>query len=162
MSTYETPVGAIQYMSLARPTKKGQYTIKLQFDGNTEEGAQLRNILKELDPLKIIMATKDGKLVGPTSKHYNVIFSSNYVPRLILDAQGNELTGDEIPFFDSRTDSGRAAVTFYVNTKEGKNYINLKNVILGNLDLVPKADQTEIINQVKQRLTEKMNAALNG
>ena len=158
MTIHYTTIGTIQYMSIANPTKDGKYTIKLQIDGNTPEGGLLREQLKSINPKKIVTSDSDGNLVGPTGKHFNVTFSSNYPPSLVLGPNNEELTGDEIPHFDSRTDSGIAAVGFSVKEKDGQQFTNLKSVKLVSLDQAPRQDYTEVLDQMR----EKLQAISNG
>lgn len=166
MTIQYTPIGTIKFMALSRPierTKKdgtttADYTIKLQIDGNTPEGDSLRKTLKSLNPKKIVATTPEGDPVGPTSKHFNVTFSSQYAPQLVLDPNNNELEGNEIPLFHSKTDTGTAAVGYEVKESQGQAYINLKSVKLVSLDLAPKADYNELMQEMK----EKLRAIQNG
>lgn len=144
MSDHKTSAGQIKYMYFGpeykdrQPTGRNLYTVKLQFDESSEEGGATIAEIKShnADNVKIIRTTENGDFVGPTPHHVNVSFKTAFEP-LIVNNENQEVMPAR---FDSRTDSGIASVTYAVNKKDSKTYINLTGVRLIELDMVAKPD----------------------
>lgn len=137
-SKHSTAVGNIKFMAIARPllnkqTGKEEYSIKLEFDGSTPEGLALRQAIQAVQPKKIV--------TNNVSKQGNFIlsFSTTYAPT-VLDSEDNPLTGDTVPFFDSRTDTGQASVVYNVIDYGNTQIIRLAGVKLMQLDLAERED----------------------
>jgi hypothetical protein len=139
---FTTGLGKIKFAALARPQKnrtdptKLEYTIKLDIDGNSPEGMSLKKHLAAINPKKIVTVNVTGDRIVEDG-HFLVSFSTNRAP-LIVAENGDELKGADVPFFDSRVDTGEASVVYMVGDYEGKKYIRLVAVKLRNIVIAPR------------------------
>lgn len=150
----------ILYMRL----EEGKYEIRGVIDGNTDAGADTINHILALNPDKVanryVKGPKKGQLIGATEKHAAVNFRTNYEP-VIVNEEGQEFSPG---WFDGRTDSGKAIVTYSVKNVNGKNYINLKGAKLFDLDITPKEefDAEGAAAKAKERIKALLAQASTG
>jgi hypothetical protein len=141
----------VLFMAAKKPSKnkwnnnKEEYVVKLKF----LDGSKTIEHLSKIAESKVDTKT-NRKLTG--EKH--ISFKSNYQP-VVLDADGNKLTVDGIPYFRSNKDKGRALVVYTVKQYEDSNQVYLHGVKIMSLDLAPKEEFKPvgtIIDEIKQFL----------
>ena len=137
-SKHATAVGDIKFMVIAKPltnkdTGKAEYTVKLEFDGSQPEAMKLKEHLSQVSPKKIVTngVSKPGNFI--------VSFASSYQPS-VFNSDGQELKGDEIPFFDGRVDQGQAAVIYNVIQYDKATIVRLAAVKIKDLQLTEKEE----------------------
>ena len=153
--TITSPVGSIVYMGLdkARANFNGreEYSIRLMFDGNTEEGAAFKSAVSKINANKVVTTSTSVEI---PNGFYVVSAWSKYKPH-ILDSEGTAV--EEVPYF-SRGSTGTAIMTVkpFEGAKGGG--LNLNGVVILDLDLAAteqKQSDTvvklrEAINNVKK------------
>lgn len=137
-TSHVTPVGDIKFMFAARPFKDKQtgeekYTIKLEIDGSSAEGLALRQQLQSINAKKIVTnkVSKEGNFL--------VSFDTKFQIK-VTDQDNNELSPDEVPFFDSRTDTGQASAVYKIIDYGNKQIIRLAGIRLMSLNLAERED----------------------
>lgn len=147
----KSPVGEIQFMALNNKVKKNVsedspegYTIRLKFDGTTNEGATFRETVEKIN----------ANLVG--TKHVNK--EGEYTVRAftkfdveVFDSEGNTL--EERPnFFKDSTGTASMIIKPYTGNSMGGT-INLVAVVINELDTSESsADQSTLLDQIKDMI----------
>ena len=133
-----SPWGEMLFTSLARATKEGEYIQTLKFNTRSQQGADFKALIGNINAAKIITNQSDS-MVGKNlaDDEYVVKFKSTFAPK-VLDEDGNELEGQNIPFFDSRNDSGQARVEVVESHAGMKPTVYLKQVQVKDLQLAPR------------------------
>jgi|DEB0MinimDraft_10_1074344.scaffolds.fasta_scaffold01596_12 hypothetical protein len=154
-NTLLSPVGNIKFLAVAKPVKKFQsedliYTIKLEFDGTSPEGLAFLNSIKAINSKKVVTdnVSKEG--------NYIIAFNSKYAPK-VMDEAGNLLEGQDIPFFNSKIDSGNARVEIQESKGSGMATAYLKKVQLLDLELAPR-DESESLGALEAAIQQEHNA----
>lgn len=133
-----SPWGEMGFTSLARPTKEGKYTVTLKFNTRTQEGADFKALVGNVNSAKVITNKTNSKIGQELADdEYIVKFNSQFQPR-VIDENGDELEGINVPFFDSRSDSGQARVMVIESHKGMNPTVYLKEVALKDLQLAPR------------------------
>lgn len=135
-TTHQTGFGSIKFMFAAKPLMnkqkgKEEYVIKLEFDGTDAEALKLKEHLSGINSKKIV--TNNVSKAG----NFIVSFSSAYAP-IVLSDEGVKLEGNDIPFYDSRIDSGEASVVYTVVDYGNTQIVRLKGISLRNLELAER------------------------
>lgn len=133
-----SPWGEMMFTSLARPTKENEYIQTLKFNTRTQEGADFKGLIGNINAAKVITNKSDSQIAKElAADEYVVKFKSTFAPT-VLDEEGNELEGPAIPYFDSRSDSGMARVEVVESHQGMKPTVYLKQVQIKDLELTPK------------------------
>lgn len=137
-----TGVGEIKFMAVGRPltnqkSGKSEYSIKLRLP----EGDSSIAHLSEIADYKVDTKSNRKNLAGDGHKFIN--FASDYAPK-IMDSDGNVLEGDDIPFFDSREDTGTAVVSYKVIDFGDNKIVRLGGVKLMQLNLTEKEGKESV------------------
>ena len=140
VTTHATGKGEIMFMAAGRPLKddngNDQYTIKLRLKTTDDSVAHLKTV----SPKKIDTANNRANKAGDGYVFVN--FSSSFAPE-VADKEGVKLEGEDIPYFDSREDTGTAAVSYKVVTyPDGKSSVRLAAIKLIDLNLTDKESGT--------------------
>ncbi len=142
-----TPYGSVKFLAVSKPvlnfakTDK-EFVARAEFDGSTEEGAKLKATIMELDSRKVI--TK-----GVTKPdNFILTFKSKFKP-VVLDETGNRLEEDDVPMFDSRTDSGQVRIEAAIVEREDMTTLYLTSVQLNELTIVEKEDLRDQATQLE-------------
>lgn len=135
-TTHSSGFGAIRFLFAAKPLlnkQKGkeEYVIKLEFDGSDAEALKLKDHLSSINSKKIV--TNNVSKAG----NFIVSFASAYAP-IVLSDEGTKLEGNDIPFFDSRIDSGEASVVYTVVDYGNTQIVRLKGITLKNLQMAER------------------------
>jgi len=148
--TYHTtgPVD-VKFMAIARPltnkkSGKEEYSLKSVMDRTDPALSHL----KEIAEYKV--DTKTNRNLEDKSKVV-INFSSTFAPK-VKDVDGNELLGKDIPFFDGRTDTGTAIVTYSVIDYGDNKIVRLAGVQLLSLNLAPREEKGGTVDQIKAKL----------
>ena len=139
-TTHVTGVGEIMFMAAGRPLKddngNDQYSIKLKLSDSDPSISHLKGV----SPKKIDTANNRANKAGDGYLFVN--FSSSFAPD-VADKGGVKLEGDDIPYFDSRVDTGTAAVSYKVVTyPDGKSIVRLAAIKLIDLNITDKESGT--------------------
>lgn len=132
-SSYLTsPIGEIQFMALAKPVKKyiGNdaplvYTIRLKFDGSTNEGKAWKKEIEKINPN--LIGTKHTN----SSTEFTVRASTKFEVK-VTDSKGNELEEAPMFFGDSKGTAKMVVEPWTGNSMGGS--INLAAVVIDTLD----------------------------
>lgn len=132
-SSYLTsPIGEIQFMALAKPVKKyiGDdaplvYTIRLKFDGSTNEGKAWKKEIEKINPN--LIGTKHTN----SSTEFTVRASTKFEVK-VTDSKGNELEEAPMFFGDSKGTAKMVVEPWTGNSMGGS--INLAAVVIDTLD----------------------------
>lgn len=132
-----TGIGEIMFMAVARPLKnqktgQDEYSIKIKVD----ENEPVIGLLKDCNPKRIDNETNRG-LAGSGTLVLN--FHSNFEVA-VVNSEGQQLTGNDIPFFDGRVDTGKANVSFKVIDYGKNKIVRLSGVVLQDLQLTERED----------------------
>lgn len=140
----------IKFMAVARPFKnlksgKAEYSIKALLDSSDPAVSHLKSVAEyKID-------TKTNRNSTDKSK-VTVNFATTFEPK-VMNSDGDLLTGTSIPFFDGRTDTGTAIVTYSVIDYGDNKIVRLSGVKLLELNLAPReeggATTSEIENLLK-------------
>ena len=143
VNTFATGVGQILFMAAAKPinnkkTGKTEYSIKVLLD-TADQSVQHLNSINDRKVVK-----KDNGM--------QVNFTSDFAPT-VLDADGNKLEGSNIPFFDGRIDSGKAAVSYKVIDYGNTQIIRLAGIKLLELNLAQREnDDSQSVDSIAESL----------
>lgn len=152
---HKTGAGDIVFAALKVPflnskTKNREFSIKLELDMSDPQNLVAAKHIEGINDKKLTTSykTKDanGKVSVKKAKEGN--YFVNFVAKedsdiKVFDSEGNLLEKSNIPFFDSRTDSGKAVAIYsvitYDNGTEGQTQIiRLTAVKLINLNITEK------------------------
>lgn len=143
IETFTTGVGQMLFMAAAKPltnkkTGKTEYSIKLLLDNADQSVAHINSI-------------NDRKVVKKdTGRQIN--FTSDFAPN-VYDADNNKLEGANIPFFDGRIDSGKAAVSYKVISYGDTKIIRLAGIKLLELNLAQREnDDSQSVDSIAESL----------
>lgn len=173
-----TPVGDIAFLALRNTVKatekKGNnyvdkldgegnqirhYVCSLVIDGNTTEGKSLRqSVLAINDKLTSDKGLEPG--------FFKIQAKTRYDNVVVGDLEGNELTGDGIPYFNGKTDSGKASMKIALDADRGMLHLKAVLIDTNSLHLEPREEISEEekelrIKAARRAVVEEM-AALNG
>lgn len=178
LETMLTPVGEITFMAVSQPVKKFsgegmEYVVRLQYDANDSEAKTFRSAVEKLNSAKIVAAEGEGNSGNtensrvPTGK-FQVSFKTSFTREdgtlaqpTVLDADGNKLSGDNIPQFYSDTDSGSAKVEAAISTSGKRPTLYLRQVAIMefNQGERPEATVQESELMAALKATHNKNAA---
>lgn len=149
-TTETTGFGNIKFMFAAKAlrnkaTGKEEYVVKLEFDGTVAENLALKERLSSINSKKIV--TNNVSKAG----NFIVSFSSTYAPT-VVDAEGNKLEGKDIPFFDSRIDTGLASVLYTIVDYGTTQIIRLKGIALKDLELAKREERVNTEDVTLEKL----------
>lgn len=148
-----SPEGGIKFMAIKTPVKSfdGEskiYTVRLEFDGSSADGLAFKKELAEINDKKIVSDPSKVSKEG----NFLVSFNSAYAP-IVLDSKGNRLETDELPRFNSSTDTGIAKVEAAVSTAGKRPTIYLKAIQLLELDQVAQTqEESEHLTNLERTL----------
>jgi len=139
---HSTGQGQILFMAAAKAltnkkTQKQEYSIKIKLDPADAAVAQLRDIA----PYKV--DTKTNRELNGEAIVVN--FTSDFAPT-VVDANGEKLESQEIPFFDGRIDTGTAMVTYKVIQYENNTIVRLSGIKLMELNLAPRDEKASTLD----------------
>lgn len=127
-----SPVGKISFSALNRKVKKAPtdteatvFTLRLEIDGRTEEGAAFKKAVAEVN--KGCIGTKHAS----DADHFTVQASTKFQPD-VLTSEGEKLSAEEIPSLKGGTAS--MVLAPYLGNKLGGS-LNLVTVVLGETEL---------------------------
>lgn len=148
-TTHTTAEGKILFLAAAKAFKnkrseKEEYSIKIELDSNDAAVAHLA----EIASYKV--ETKTNRALEGTGKTV-INFTSSFAP-MVIGADGAELKGKEIPFFDSRKDEGTAVVSYKVIDFGDNKIVRLSGIKLKELKLAPREAQGESIDVTLETL----------
>jgi len=128
---HATGIGSIKFLAAARAlnnqfTNKMEFSCRLVLDANDKCVEHIRGI----NSAKI--TTKNAG-----EGQVNINFTSTFAPK-VLNKDNEVLSGEEIPYFDGRTDTGTAAVTYKVVDYGDAKIIRLSGIKLLDLSIVEK------------------------
>lgn len=151
ITNHVTSVGDILFMAAARPLKnqrtgKEEYTIKVKLDESVEGTLDVKNHLLEVAEYKV-----DTKTNRQLSGELILNFSSNFAPE-VMGPDGQVWKGKEIPFFDGRKDTGKAAVSYNVIDYGDNKIVRLAGIKIVDLNLAPREESSESLSDIKDVL----------
>ena len=147
VSRHTTGSGQILFMAAARPLNnlksgKSEHSIKLKLANDDAAVAHLSEVANYKVDTKTNRAQKDGVTIN---------FTSEFAPK-VYNAEGVELTGNDIPFFDGRIDTGMAGVVYNVIDYGDNQIVRLAAIKLLDLNLAPREkgkSVSELENAIK-------------
>lgn len=152
-----TGTGKILFMAAARPltdkkTGKTEFSIKIELEGSDPAIAHLKEVAGYKIDTKTNRNRTDGKVVVnfATSLQQK---DGSYKGPVVLDANGNELTGEAIPFFDGRVDSGKAIVTYSYINYGNTSIVRLAGIKLVELTKAPRAAKVSGTDDVRKLMS---------
>ena len=154
-----SPVGTIQYMAIKnkvrnKPTDEeaSVYTVRLEFDGNTEEGKAYKKTVEGIN--SALIGTKNASQKG----NFTVKASTKWYPK-VIDSTGELITQEEAPVFYPKS-TGQAAMTvkaFTGNSLGGS--LNLVGIAISHLDLAEKPEESGQ-GGASAEIVERLRAAI--
>lgn len=137
---YSTGKGKIRYMCVAKAfpnaKKNGVEEFSIKMELTDEENGQVKEHIRSIRESQIDTPT-NRSLAGTGKFLLNLVSNKNHPPK-VYDANGTELVGREIPFFDGRIDSGVAEATYVVLTNADGSVARLNSVKLLELNLASR------------------------
>lgn len=139
-TTHVTGAGNILFMAAAKPivnkqSGKSEYSIKLELDATDPAVEHLSQVADyKVD-------TKTNRSLQGTGKVI-INFSTTFEPQ-ITDVENNVLTERDVPFFDSRVDTGKAAVAYKVVNYGDKSIVRLAGIKLLELNMAPRENSSK-------------------
>ena len=93
------PTSKVLFMALAKPVKGFQteelkYTIRVEVDGSTKEGQELKAKIKDINPNRIIALDKDKNALP--NGNFRLTFSSKF-PVNVFDKTGQQINQEDVP-----------------------------------------------------------------
>lgn len=151
VTIHQTGKASVKFMAAARALKnikngKEEFSVKLELLNSQENTQALRDHLMEVAEYKV-----DTKTNRKLDDRMVVNFSSTYAPK-VYDAQGTELTGQDIPFFDGRIDTGTVDVTYKVIDYGTNKIVRLAGIKILDLNLAPRDTNEASIDDIKSQL----------
>jgi len=154
VTLHKTGQGAALFMVAAKPllnkhTGKPEYSVKMKFQESSASAMEMKSHLQEIADYKI-----DTKTNRALSGEFIVNFSSEFEP-VVTNADGVTLEGQDIPFFDSRIDTGIVNVTYKVIDYGNTKIVRLGAVQILSLNLAPREDKGEVgVDDIKSQLNK--------
>lgn len=147
----------IKFMAVARPfnnqkSGKSEYSIKALLDSSDQAVSHLREVAEYKVDTKTNRNSTDKSKVTINFMSSLQDKDGNYVQPKVMDVDGNVLTGADIPFFDGRTDTGTAIVTYSVIDYGDNKIVRLSGVKLLELNLAPREEGGATTNEIEQLL----------
>lgn len=149
ITNHATGPMSIGFMAAARPllnkkSGKTEYSIKGLLDSSDPAVAHLREVAEyKVD-------TKTNRNSSDKSK-VTINFTTTFEPK-VVNADGEHLTGADIPFFDGRIDTGTAVVTYNVIDYGDNQIVRLTGIKLLDLQLAAREDGEKTVSEIDQLL----------
>lgn len=160
--TFTTGYGEIKAMFAAKPvqdkhSKENEYLIRLEFDGTCPLAMKLKKHISGINAKKIVTKNADGESIVKKEGNFIMKFNTGYQP-VVMDSNGQILQGKEIPFFNSKNDSGTAAVLYDIITYEnGTQITKLSGIKLGKDLQIVRQESSEGTSNVLDNIKAKLN-----
>jgi hypothetical protein len=141
VTEHKTATGSVLFMAAAKAftnkkTNKSEYSIKVKLQSTDQAVAHLSEIAEyKVD-------TKTNRALEGTGEVV-INFATDYAP-IVTGADGAELKGREIPFFDGRKDTGSAIVSYKVIDYGNNKIVRLSGIQLLELNLAPRGEDTGV------------------
>lgn len=179
LETKVTPVGDIAFLAVRNSVRATEqigtqtivkkdsegndirhYVCSLVIDGNTKEGAALRESV-------LAVNSKLTSSAGLPDGFYKIQAKTRFDGVVVGTLDGDVLSQNDIPYFNSKTDSGKASMKIALDPTHGTIYLKAVALDMNSLKLEPREEITDEerelrMKQARQSIVEEMAKLANG